>query len=49
VASLIVFIVFLNTTLAKLRLFKVQDFLMVSFVLSIISLLMTVAGGGGRP
>jgi formate hydrogenlyase subunit 4 len=47
--TLIVFTVFLNTTLAKLRLFKVQDFLMVSFVLSIISLLMTVAGGGGRP
>ena len=37
--------VIINTTLAKLRLFKVQDFLAVSFLLSLFSLLITVISG----
>ncbi|MCQ4366430.1 MAG: formate hydrogenlyase, partial [Sulfolobales archaeon] len=42
---LILISVIINTTLAKLRLFKVQDFLAVSFILSVFSLIVTVLIG----
>lgn len=42
---LILISVIINTTLAKLRLFKVQDFLAVSFILSVFSLIITVLIG----
>jgi formate hydrogenlyase subunit 4 len=42
---LILISVIINTTLAKLRLFKAQDFLAVSFILSIFSLIITVLIG----
>jgi len=37
--------VIINTTLAKLRLFKVQDFLAVSFLLSILSIIIVILTG----
>ncbi|BCU70259.1 respiratory chain complex I subunit 1 family protein [Stygiolobus caldivivus] len=43
---LILIAVIINTTLAKLRLFKVQDFLAVAFLLSFFSLILTVLPGG---
>lgn len=42
---LIAVTVVINTSLAKLRLYKVQDFLAVAFVLSVISLIITIVGG----
>lgn len=41
---LIAVTVVINTSLAKLRLYKVQDFLAVAFVLSVISLVITITG-----
>jgi formate hydrogenlyase subunit 4 len=43
---LVLIAVIINTTLAKLRLFKVQDFLAVAFLLSLFSLILTVLQGG---
>jgi len=45
---LIFIAVIIDTTLAKLRLFKVQDFLTVAFLLSILSLILTILLGGNR-
>ncbi len=41
---LIAVTIMINTSLAKLRLYKVQDFLGVAFVLSVISLVITIVG-----
>jgi formate hydrogenlyase subunit 4 len=43
---LIAVTVIINTSLAKLRLYKVQDFLAVAFILSLVSLVITVVGDG---
>ena len=45
---LIFIAVVIDTTLAKLRLFKVQDFLAIAFLLSILSLVLTILLGGNR-